>query len=187
MKHCRACKKRFEPQYSSLQITCSPKCAISIVQQNKQKENRAALKKFNENDRGYMMKKAQAAVNAYVRLRDSGKPCISCGKPDTGSHQRHASHYRPAHKNAQHRFNPINIWASCQQCNTANSGNLIGYRISLIDKIGVERVEWLENTNTPVRYTVDQLKRITAAFLRRRKIHRKIRSKGAATPILLIQ
>jgi hypothetical protein len=44
------------------------------------------------------------------------------------------------------------------------SGNLLGYRPRLIEKIGIEAVEWLEGPHEPKRYTVEQLKAMTAEY-----------------------
>ena len=112
----------------------------------------------------YWMKRAQAAVNAYIRARDAGKPCISCGKPDDGSHQRHASHYRSVGGHPELRFCELNIWASCSVCNNYLSGNLVPFRAALVAKIGLDKVEWLEGPHEPKRYTIEQLKAMTAEY-----------------------
>lgn len=113
---------------------------------------------------GYWMKRAQAAVNAYIRARDAGKPCISCGKPDDGSHQRHASHYRSVGGHPELRFCELNIWASCSVCNNYLSGNLVPFRAALIAKIGLERVEWLEGPHEPKRYRKEDYQEIEAEY-----------------------
>lgn len=88
-----------------------------------------------------LKKKVQRAVNAYVRERDKGKPCISC--------QRHcasyeAGHYIPEGSNNALRYHLWNINSQCQQCNRWKSGNLTEYRVYLVKKIGADKVEWLE-------------------------------------------
>jgi len=117
----------------------------------------------------YWMKRAQAAVNAYIRARDAGQPCISCGKPDDGSHQRHASHYRSVGGHPELRFCELNIWASCSTCNLWLSGNLVPYRAALISKIGIEKVEWLEGQHEPKRYKKDDYQRIEIEYKKKLK------------------
>lgn len=112
----------------------------------------------------YWMKRAQAAVNAYIRARDAGQPCISCGRPDDGSHQRHASHYRSVGGHPELRFCEINIWASCSVCNNWLSGNLVPYREALIAKIGIDKVEWLEGPHEPKRYRREDYQEIEAEY-----------------------
>lgn len=118
-------------------------------------------------------REAQQAVNAYVRIRDAGKPCVSCDKPDDGSHQRHASHYRSVGACSGLRFNLKNIFASCQQCNAVKSGNLLEYRIRLRARYGDDLVEWLESQNGTVRYSIDYLKRLRDVFRKRVAIMKK--------------
>ncbi len=116
---------------------------------------------------------AQAAVNAYVRIRDRGKPCVSCGKPDNGTHQRHASHYRSVGACSSLRFNLKNVYASCQQCNTSKSGNLLEYRIRLKARYGESLVEWLESQNEAKRFEIEYLKRLKALFNKKTRTIKK--------------
>lgn len=111
---------------------------------------------------GYWMKRAQAAFNAWVRERDSGLPCISCGRFHTG--QNHAGHYRPAGSNPELRFEPDNCHLQCAPCNSHLSGNLTNYRPALIAKIGLERVEWLEGPHEPKRYRKEDYQEIERLY-----------------------
>ena len=110
----------------------------------------------------YWMKRAQSAFNAWVRARDEGKPCISCGRIHQG--QNHAGHYRPAGSNPELRFEPDNCHLQCAPCNSHLSGNLTSYRPALIAKIGLERVEWLEGPHEPKRYRKEDYQAIEAEY-----------------------
>ena len=123
------------------------------------RERRMAVKPLS-----YWMKRAQAAVNAYIRARDAGKPCISCGKPDDGSHQRHASHYRSVGGHPELRFCELNIWASCSVCNNYLSGNLVPFRAALVAKIGLDKVEFLEGPHEPKRYRKEDYQAIESEY-----------------------
>ena len=112
------------------------------------------------------LKKCEKKVNAYIRLRDNGKPCISCDWPDDGSNQRHASHFRSVGACSSLRFNTLNIHASCAQCNSSKSGNISEYRPRLVDKIGIEMVEWIESQPKQKRYGIDYLKKLYKTFHR---------------------
>lgn len=142
------------------------------------KEEKAEHRKRKQaiKTRAEWAREAQSAVNAYIRARDKGKPCISCDKPDNGQHQRHASHYRSVGACSSLRFNTFNIHASCQQCNTTKSGNIGMYRPRLIAKVGLDRVEWIESQNELVRYDIEYLKRLKKIFLKRARHIAKIRS-----------
>ena len=110
----------------------------------------------------YWMKRAQAAFNAWVRARDAGQPCISCGRIHQG--QNHAGHYRPAGSNPELRFEPDNCHLQCAPCNSHLSGNLGKYRPALIAKIGLESVEWLEGPHEPKRYRKEDYQAIEAEY-----------------------
>ena len=174
-KTCKSCGKKFKP-FSSLQKVCSVSCSLDFVQEQEKKK---IVKEWNREtkrrkqaikSRGDWLREAQAEFNKYIRERDRDLPCISCGKPNNGSHQRHASHYRPAFKNSFVRFNTLNVHASCQQCNTTLSGNLTEYRKALIKKIGIDKVEWLERQNQVHSHEVEYLKRIKKIFSKKARL-----------------
>ncbi|WP_139535318.1 recombination protein NinG, partial [Escherichia coli] len=85
-------------------------------------------------------------------------PCISCGTFETV--QWEAGHFRSRGAASHLRYNEDNIHKQCHRCNDELSSNAIPYRAALIEKIGVERVEALENNNTPHRYTIEELEGI---------------------------
>lgn len=123
------------------------------------------------------IKKAQVAVNAYVRLRDQGKPCVSCGSmPESkigGSVD--AGHYRSRGAASHLKFNLYNINGQCVKCNRYNSGNAVDYRVSLINKFGIDIVERLENDNEPKKFTIEYLERLQKVFLKRARHLKKLR------------
>ena len=68
--------------------------------------------------------------------------CISCGKVCNVS-EMDGGHFISRAKTAV-AFSPLNVHAQCKYCNRHLSGNLAEYRKRLIEKIGVESVEFLE-------------------------------------------
>ena len=56
------------------------------------------------------------------------------------------------------RFNEDNVHIQCATCNNYLSGNLIEYRKGLIKKIGVDKVEALENFNQSNKMTISEIK-----------------------------
>lgn len=149
-----------------LQICCSVKCAIENERLKKirkqQRRERKALK-----SRGDWMKEAQSAFNKFIRARDAGQPCISCQREHEG--QWHAGHYRTVGANPELRFHEDNCHKQCSVCNNHLSGNLINYRINLVEKIGVDAVEILEGPHEPKKYTIDDLKKIKQTYKRKTK------------------
>jgi len=99
------------------------------------------IQKYSKYSTPKLKLKAQTVFNAWIRKRDEGLACISCGSYNTA----HASHYLSAGNYSFLRFHEDNVHLSCLKCNTFLHGNLIEYRKRLIVKIGIERVEYLEN------------------------------------------
>jgi len=62
------------------------------------------------------------------------------------------------------RFEEDNCHKQASYCNNYKSGNLAEYRIRLIDKIGLERVEWLEGPHEPKRYRREDYQAIEAEY-----------------------
>ena len=91
-----------------------------------------------------LLEKTQKVVNAYVRKRDEGLPCISCGSPNANQ----AGHYFPVKGHSALRFNEWNINLHCAGCNMYKHGNQAMYRIGLVNKIGEEAVRGLETVAT---------------------------------------
>ncbi len=58
------------------------------------------------------------------------------------------------------RFHQLNNHAQCVHCNQHLSGNLVDYRINLINKIGLENVRWLEGPHEAKKYTIEDLKEL---------------------------
>ena len=169
-KSCRICEKEFSP-YTSLQKACSVKCAMEYARRDREKvskrERRTAerekrQKRKHDKDRiktrSEWLREAQTAFNAYIRERDSGKPCISCGRYHNG--QYHAGHYRTVKAAPEVRFHPFNCNLQCAPCNNHLSGNVVEYRIRLKEKIGTENLRWLEGPHNIQKYTIEDAKEI---------------------------
>jgi hypothetical protein len=179
LKVCKVCKTDFNPM-RSMQAVCGPRCAIQHSTltngQAREKARRKADRKRKEaiKTRADWAKEAQAEFNSFIRARDSMLGCVSCGQsPNQG--QRHASHYRSVAAASHLRFNTWNVHASCAQCNSMKSGNVVEYRIRLVDKIGQERVEGLEQSNKVRTFDIDYLKRVKRIFARRARHYKRLR------------
>lgn len=167
-----SCSEEFTPQRLGQKV-CSPACGLATKDVNAdkarkaladvgRKELRAAKERVKP--KGQYMREAQAAFNAWVRLRDAALGCVSCNKPATWSGQWHASHFRSVGSSPEHRFNPLNVHRACSVCNNHLSGNILGYQPELIRRIGLEAVEALLGPSEPKRYTIEDLKAITAEY-----------------------
>ena len=84
-KKCRYCKQPFTPVLP-MQVVCGIECAKAIAKSKREKVEKANDRQKREalKSRAQLAREAQSAVNAYVRLRDDDKPCISCGRHHRG-------------------------------------------------------------------------------------------------------
>jgi len=147
-KKCRHCGGEFNP-FNSTQIVCSPVCAIDYAKKKgTQKEHREwsqrkkVLKKKLETP-SQKKGKLQETFNLFIRLRDRGKPCISCGKPLGNKY--HAGHLYSVGGFPELRFNEWNVNGQCEWCNIHLHGNGNLYRIGLIQRIGEEKIKKLDS------------------------------------------
>jgi hypothetical protein len=159
---CKVCAKSFF-RFRSLQQVCSSRCALQSVKADKRKEREETrARRVDLMTRRDWMDAAQKAVNAYVRARDHGKPCISSGAPWDESFQ--AGHYLSRGARPELRFDLDNIHAQSVRDNMHLHGNQAMYRIGLIARIGLERVERLEGPHPPAKWSVDELKCIRDGY-----------------------
>lgn len=164
---CKKCKEIFEPKqfnqkYCRGNIDCLTALAMYLLEQKKKVLENALKRETKERKERLKtktdyQKEVQIVFNKYIRERDKGNNCISCGKKGK---KENAGHYRSVGNNPELRFNELNCHLQCEYCNTYLHGNYIDYRINLIKKIGIEKVEWLEGFHEPNRYTIDELKEL---------------------------
>lgn len=171
-KKCRVetCRASFVPARIG-QAVCSPACALIDAPRHAPKAHKALaqvgrreikVRKEKLKSRADHLKDTQQAFNAWVRARDAALPCVSCGRHHQGKYD--AGHYRTVGSNPALRFEPMNCHRQCSPCNTRLSGNIVNYRIELVKRIGADAVEWLEGPHEAKKYTVDELKAMTADY-----------------------
>ncbi|MCF5656088.1 recombination protein NinG [Pseudomonas poae] len=172
-KKCRvtACGASFVPSRMG-QAVCSPACALIDAPRHEPKARKALadierkdikVRKEKLKSRADHLKDTQHAFNAWIRARDAGQPCISCGT--TADVQYCAGHYRTTAASPELRFEPLNVHLQCNKnCNLSKSGNILGYRPRLLEKIGAEKLAWIEGPHEAKKYTVEELKAMTAEY-----------------------
>ena len=174
---CKVCREQFEPNPPWLRH-CSPDCgavlALDLVAKQKakaQRQERAMDKVKRDGMKTYpqIIKDVQRAFNQAVRLRDqlAGYPCISSGRPlDWSGNATDCGHYRSMGSAPHLRFNFDNAHAQSKHDNQYKAGNAVDYRIGLIARIGLERVEALESDNSPRKWSRDELLAMKEDFQR---------------------
>lgn len=105
----------------------------------------------------------------YVRLRDAGMPCISCGATPAQKFggTMDCGHYRTRGSAAHLTFNLHNTAAQCVRCNRDQAGAQKAFEQGLIIRIGPEKVEAINNDNRPRTFTKEYYQRIKSIFTRK--------------------
>ena len=163
---CKVCQCAYT-KTRPLQTVCSPPCALVLArkatekaqakeQAKDRKETRQKLDAMQTKPQ--LTKKAQTAFNAFIRARDAGKPCISCGTPLSNEPNTYdAGHYRSVGSAPHMRFVEENCHGQCKHCNNYLAGNHVEYRKRLVERIGLQAVESIESDNTVRKYSHEDL------------------------------
>ena len=166
-KTCEVCERVFVPDRMG-QLVCRPACAMARVR-NAKKAERESVRARKEaiKSKADWAREAQTAFNAWIRARDEGLPCISCGRHHQG--QWHAGHYLSTGARPELRYTESNVHRQCAPCNTHLSGNAVLYRIGLINRIGADAVEWLEGPHELPKWTADDYRAILDTYRQKLK------------------
>lgn len=168
-RKCAVCTEPFKPQRMGQKV-CGPACAQVQGRRETEKQDRQETRERRQalKTRSDWLKEAQAMFNAFIRARDAHLPCICCGRTSekqylTGSNW-DCGHYRSTGSAPHLRFNEDNAHRQLTVCNRHGAGRAVDYRMGLIARIGLERVEALESDQTPRHYSIDDLKAIKATY-----------------------
>jgi hypothetical protein len=185
LKRCRYCKEKHQ-ESEMVRVNLSWFCnydhatqfGISKAKTKIERDTAVKFKKLRDSIKTYSEwnSEAQSAFNRYIRVRDKFKTCISSGKPlvnESVGGGFDAGHYRSRGAASHLRFNVFNCHGQSKHDNRYLSGNVVDYRIRLIERIGLERVERLESDNNPRKFSVVYLKRIKSIFTRKARLYEK--------------
>jgi len=181
MVKCKACCTLFI-RVRPMQKACSVSCAVDLskisaakaeAKQKKAERRQDKAKLDAMRTRPELMRVAQSAFNAYVRARDAGKQCISCGNQlpiNAIGGAFDCGHYRSVGSAPHLRFDERNAYGQCKHCNRYLSGNHVEYRKGLIARVGIETVEALECDQEPRKYSKDDLIRLAESYRRQARM-----------------
>lgn len=174
-KTCKSCKQLFTAQKMGQKV-CSPECALSLAISERGKAEKVAKVKEKRADKEkldsmrthpQLIKLAQTAFNSFVRARDAGKACISCGVPLPSVQVGGAfdcGHYRSVGSAPHMRFVEDNAAGQCKHCNRHLAGNHVAYRAGLIERVGERTVELIESDCTLRKYSKEGLVEIARHY-----------------------
>lgn len=172
----KGCHNRFVPRSMGHKVCPNVDCAVQVVAADNEKKRRHAVKADRARDAvkrvslkslSDWIKDVQVVFNRFIRLRDqlAGHRCISSGRVlNWTGNETDAGHFRSRGSAPHLRFNEDNCHAQSKKDNRYGSGNAVEYRIGLIKRIGIERVEALESNNTPRKYAISELIALKAHY-----------------------
>lgn len=172
----KACRKEFAPAQSFIgfcSIPCGTILALEKLAKQKAKAARAdrvatKARLLEMKPLTHFLRRAEHACNAYIRARDAGNGCISCGRHDADVWN--AGHFISVGANSTLRYHEDNIHLQCARpCNKDKGGNLIEYRKALLVKIGAERMAFLEGWHAPIKRTRPEVEAIEVYYTEKLK------------------
>ena len=117
--------------------------AVKQIKKPRKKSTPRALAKKKTPTRSQLVKKLDAVFSKYVRLRDDGKGCVTCGDRSIPKEQMQNCHFFSRGR-LPTRWDETNCHAGCYRCNVLLKGNYIPYTMYMIDRYGREYVDKLE-------------------------------------------
>jgi len=160
-------------KFSSFQATCrNIKCAIKKAQADREKkelkERRKSKRELKEGRlalrtiAGWCHDARKNGFNPWVRLRDRNDGCIVCGSMVKSMY--HAGHFMAVGGRPELQFHPDNCHKQCSGCNCSITSVASKYRANLVKKIGLSRVEYLENYHSTIRWTIEEITEIRTHY-----------------------
>lgn len=136
----------------------------------------------SQKTRSEWLAEAKTAIQQFRRLEElaKGSGCMSCGRSQQEVQGTDGwkpggawdgGHFISKGARPEIALEPLNIWLQCKSCNAgsgkyARKGYTVNaaFRINLIDRIGLEQVEWLEGPHEAKHYDIEQLKAIKTKY-----------------------
>jgi hypothetical protein len=183
MKRCRVCREPFMPRLTTQPCCYKYECQVTYATAHALKSQEKRVKADRKETRAKLMamkpisyyrKHAQDAFNRFIRLRDEGKPCISCGRTHvewTRGGEWDCGHFLSVGSHPELRFEESNAHRQCKSCN-GGSGKYArkGYTVAkeyeerLIERIGQDAVDWLKGPHEAKHYGKEEFLAIKAKY-----------------------
>jgi hypothetical protein len=161
---CKNCKDKFEPIRFNHKFCLKDECIKAFVEEVKVNQWKTTKKRMKEDLKTLQdwLKETQTIFNKYIRLRDMGLNCISCGQPPK---KRNCGHFYSQGGHSNVRFDEDNCHLQCEHCNTYLSGNLLNYQIGIQKRIGAQKlIELQERAHVTKKWTIEELKEIIKKY-----------------------
>ncbi|WP_278366890.1 recombination protein NinG [Marinobacter salarius] len=188
-KKCKECRKPFDP-YNSLQVACSPACALAVGRKvaakkadKAAKQARSERREFNRRDLTWQHKQCQRVFNRmrvleelqWFRQRGAEPECISCGRICMDWC---CGHFKTRGAQSNLRYDRMNTFLQCNRyCNESLSGNIEGtkttrgYKQGLVARFGEEEaqriIDYCESNTAPVKWDWQELEALRKQWSQR--------------------
>ena len=106
------------------------------------KPKKQPTKRKKTETRSQLVKKLDKVFSEYIRRRDDGNGCITCGIKKEWKEMQ-ACHFYTRGRQAT-RWHEDNVHSGCYRCNVLLKGNYINYTRYMIDRYGREFIDELE-------------------------------------------
>ena len=172
-KKCKECGGNFTP-FKTTQVVCGAKCAAKLAEAKVWKERKKVMIE-NTRTRTEWLSLLQIVFNKYIRLRDAGKPCISCDRPLTSKFD--AGHFFSVGRYPNLRFCEDNVHGQCVHCNQHLHGNHLEYNERIQHRISsFNYVVLMNKRNDDLKLTLDEIKELIKVYKLKIKEHDKART-----------
>ena len=166
-RKCRYCGEKYTPKHSSLEPCPKYECRLKHLEANKTKINRANKQVAKDKIKSYSQRlgEAKKVFQKWVRMRDKGNGCISCGTKKASVWD--GGHFKKAELYSGVIFHEFNTNLQCGKCNRYLGGNELNYRVGLIARIGEQAVKELEKLAEQTRtrkYSNEELEEIKRKY-----------------------
>jgi len=161
---CKNCREKFEPIRFNHKYCLKDECIKAFVEEVKVKQWKETKTRMKNDLKTLQdwLKETQTIFNKYIRLRDNGLTCVSCGKTPL---KKNCGHYFSSGGHSNVRFDEDNCHLQCEHCNTFLSGNLLNYQIGIQKKIGAQKLlELQERAHVTKKWTIEELKEIIQTY-----------------------
>jgi hypothetical protein len=125
------CGIKFTPR--GIQKYHSPKCEMD------HKTGKVTTDQLGRLSTSVLFQLAKGAFQKWIKKRDAGKPCVSCGKALSKNEVIHASHVFKCELYSWLIFDEDNCHSGCDYCNIGLDGNHKNYVKNLVGRIGIDR------------------------------------------------
>lgn len=134
-KPCKLCSSIYHTAFRCPQKPRKP--VSKAVKPKKAKSTKPKTK-----TRSQLVKELDKVFSRYIRLRDDGNGCITCGEVKPWKEMQ-ACHFYTRGRYPT-RWDETNVHSGCYRCNVLLKGNYIPYTIYMIDRYGRQYVDDLE-------------------------------------------